>query len=101
MRAACADAGLYATDVAEALVRGGVPFRDAHRRTGELLKHLEAEGRTLRDLTPGEWTEFGVANGAELLDPDRAIAARSMPGGPSRASVEAQLAALDALLEGS
>jgi argininosuccinate lyase len=101
MRAACADAGLYATDVAEALVRGGVPFRDAHRRTGELLKHLEAGGRTLRDLTPGSGPTFGVANGAELLDPDRAIAARSMPGGPSRASVEAQLAALDALLEGS
>jgi argininosuccinate lyase len=101
MRAACADPGLYATDVAEALVRAGVPFRGAHRRTGELLKTLDAGGRTLRDLTPEEWNEFGVPNGAELLDPDHAIAARSMPGGPSPASVQTQLAALDALLAGS
>ena len=32
MRAACADEGLYATDLAEALVRDGAPFREAHRR---------------------------------------------------------------------
>ena len=32
------ETGLYATDLAEALVRRGVPFREAHRRTGELLK---------------------------------------------------------------
>jgi argininosuccinate lyase len=101
MRAACDDPGLYATDVAEALVRDGVPFREAHRRTGELLKRLDAEGRTLRDLAVEEWNDFGVPNGAELLNPDHAIAARSMPGGPSPASVEVQLAALDALLAGS
>ena len=101
MRAACDDPGLYATDVAEALVRDGIPFREAHRRTGELLKRLDGEGRTLRDLTTEEWGALGVPNGAELLDPDHAIAARSMPGGPSPASVEAQLAALDALLAGS
>jgi argininosuccinate lyase len=97
MRSACADPTLYATDVAEALVRDGVPFREAHRRTGELLKRLDAEGRTMRDLTSEEWSASGVPNGAELLDPDHAIAARSMPGGPSRASVEAQIAALDSL----
>jgi argininosuccinate lyase len=78
-------------------VRDGVPFREAHRRTGELLKRLDAEGRTMRDLTSEEWSASGVPNGAELLDPDHAIAARSMPGGPSRASVEAQIAALDSL----
>jgi len=98
MRAACDDEGLYATDLAEALVRSGVPFRDAHRRTGELLKRLEGEGRTLRDLTGEEWVAFGVADGAGMLDPDASIAARSGPGGPSKASVEAQISALDALL---
>jgi argininosuccinate lyase len=101
MRASCDDPGLYATDLAEALVRGGVPFRDAHRRTGELIKRLDGEGRSLRELTAAEWATFGVPDGARLLDPDHAIAARSMPGGPSTASVEAQLAALDALLAGS
>ena len=98
MRAACDDPGLYATDVAESLVKSGVPFREAHRRTGELLKRLDAEHRTLRDLTDDEWTAFGVPGGAQLLDPDRSIAARPTPGGPSSASVLAQCDALDALL---
>jgi argininosuccinate lyase len=98
MRAACADPGLYATDVAEALVRSGVPFRDAHRRTGELLRSLEVDGRTLRDLADDEWAALGVANGAALLDPDHAVAARSGPGGPSTASVLAQCDALEASL---
>ncbi len=98
MRAACADPGLYATDVAEALVRTGVPFRESHRRTGELLKTLADDARTLADLDDPGWRRFGVPDGAALLDADRSIAARTAPGGPSRASVEAQLAALDALL---
>jgi len=98
MRAACADPGLYATDVAESLVASGIPFREAHRRTGELLKTLAGEGRTPADLDDDGWTAFGVPGGAALLDPDRSIAARTAPGGPSRTSVEAQIAALDALL---
>ncbi|MEP6759091.1 MAG: argininosuccinate lyase, partial [Actinomycetota bacterium] len=76
MRTACEDPGLYATDAAEAMVRAGVPFREAHRRTGDLLKRLEAEGRSLRDLTDEEWTTAGVTDGAALLDPDRSLAAR-------------------------
>jgi argininosuccinate lyase len=90
MRAACADEGLYATDLAEALVRDGVPFREAHRRTGELLRSVDAEGRSLADLTDDEWRAFGVPHGAELLDPDRSVAARTTPGGPSPESVRAQ-----------
>ena len=39
-----------------------------------------------------------VAFASEALDPDASVAARSGPGGPSKASVEAQIAALDALL---
>jgi hypothetical protein len=39
-----------------------------------------------------------MADGAGMLDPDASIAARSGPGGPSKASVEAQISALDALL---
>jgi argininosuccinate lyase len=98
MRAACADEGLYATDLAEALVREGVPFREAHRRTGGLLRDAAADGRSLRDLTPAEWAAFGVPDGDERFDPDRSIAARPGPGGPTSASVRAQADALDSLL---
>jgi len=98
MRAACRDPALYATDLAEALVKAGAPFREAHRRTGELLKRLDAESRSLRDLTPQEWETFGVPGGDALLDPDASIAARPGVGGPSPASVEHQCDALERLL---
>jgi argininosuccinate lyase len=98
MRRAAEDPDLFATDVAEALVKGGLPFREAHARTGELLKRVEGEKRTLRDLTAEEWREFGLEDGAELLDPDRAVEARSMPGGPSPESVARQAEALERVL---
>ncbi len=98
MRAACDDEGLYATDLAEALVKDGVPFRDAHRRVGELLKRLEGETRTLRDLTDDEWKGFGVADGDELLDPIRSVESRDLSGGPSPMSVGDQADAVEAFL---
>jgi argininosuccinate lyase len=99
MRSAAGVPGLYATDVAEALVAAGVPFREAHRRVGELLKGLDAEGRTLGDLTAGEWSALGLPEGATLLDPDRAVAVRAVPGGPSPASVRTQADALERMLD--
>jgi len=98
MRAACEDEGLYATDLAEALVVAGVPFREAHRRTGELLRRLEDEGGSLRGLDADAWSAFGVPHGSSLLEPARSVGARSGPGGPSPASVKAQIDALDAAL---
>lgn len=41
MLAAASDPGLIATDVAEALVRKGVPFRHAHRKVGALVKYAQ------------------------------------------------------------
>jgi argininosuccinate lyase len=98
MRAACDAEGLYATDLAEALVKGGIPFRDAHRRTGELLKQLAGDGRSLLDVSEAEWTEFGVPDGPRYLDAGHAVAARSGPGGPSAESVVNQAAAVEATL---
>ena len=98
MRDACADEGLYATDLAEAFVRDGVPFREAHRRTGELLKRVDTEGRSLAALTDDEWTSFGVPHGAELLDPDSSVAARTTAGGPSPESVGAQADMLERII---
>lgn len=98
MRAACSNEGLYATDLAEALVGDGASFREAHRRTGELLKRVDAEGRALADLTDDEWKTYGVPDGATSLDPDRSVAARMTPGGPSPESVRAQADALERAL---
>jgi argininosuccinate lyase len=98
MRLAASAPELFATEVAEALVRSGVPFREAHRRIGETLKLLESEHRTLADLTEDEWIGLGVPGGSGLLDPDRSVRARSGLGGPSPQSVLAQTDALELLL---
>jgi argininosuccinate lyase len=95
MRSACSDAGLYATDLTEALVISGMPFREAHRRTGELLRSIDEQGRALADLTDSEWKEFGVPSGATMLDPERSVAARTTPGGPSPESVRTQAGELE------
>ena len=81
MALSCITPALFATDVAEALVAAGTPVREAHRRVGELLMGLETEGRTLADLTVGEWSALGL------------------PGGPSPASVRTQADALARMLD--
>jgi argininosuccinate lyase len=98
MREAALAEGLYATDLAEALVRSGVPFRVAHRRVGELFGRLERDGRSLRALSKEEWSELGLPDGAALLDPDRSVRARSDPGGPSPESVLEQADSIESTL---
>jgi argininosuccinate lyase len=90
MRAAARAEGLYATDLAEALVRSGVPFREAHERVGGLLRRLETEDLSFNALSPDDWAHLGLPDGARLLDADRAVRARTIPGGPSPESVRRQ-----------
>jgi argininosuccinate lyase len=98
MREAARAEGLYATDLAEALVLRGVPFREAHRRVGELLRRLESEDLSFHALSPDEWIDLGLPDGAVHLDAERAVRARATPGGPSPESVRRQADALEALL---
>jgi argininosuccinate lyase len=98
MRGDARSEDLYATDLAESLVRSGVPFREAHRTTGELLKRLAGEKRGLHDMTSEEWTAFGLPDGAAMLDPDASVGARNMPGGPSPERVLEQCVAIEAIL---
>jgi argininosuccinate lyase len=92
-----------ATDVAEALVVAGVPFRTAHERVGALVARCEAAGHDLTDLSPAAFAEAmpelagsDPAGGAaaDLLDPAGAVRRRAAVNGPAPAAAAAQLAAL-------
>jgi argininosuccinate lyase len=87
-----------ATDLAEELVRRGVPFRDAHEEVGSLVASCEGRGVDVTDLDPSEVREalpgLGDADVAALLDPHRAVARRDAVLGPAPERVRAQLAAL-------
>jgi argininosuccinate lyase len=86
-----------ALDLAEALIRRGVPFRTAHEAVGLLLSRLGAEGRSLDQALASDLEaahpRFLPAD-LELIDPAASAARRSSPGGGSPASVREQIAEL-------
>jgi len=101
MRAAADDPGLGATDLAEELVRGGMPFRTAHEVVGRLVRHAEEKRVSLRELGADDLRAVDASLSPkilEALDPARAVAARSLVGGPAPAAVERELARLEAEL---
>jgi argininosuccinate lyase len=98
MRAAAEDPLLLATDLAEALVREGVPFREAHEAVGKVVAHCVAAKRDLRQLSRAELRGFHAAfpaSSGELLALERALEERALPGGTARARVREALAAAE------
>jgi argininosuccinate lyase len=101
MAQAAADPMLLATDLAEFLVRAGVPFRDAHEVVGSIVGHVTRKGIDLRSLTKADMQSFHEAFDAgadELLDLERSLESRSLAGGTARARVEAALGEIEAEL---
>jgi argininosuccinate lyase len=91
------DGSTQATDLAEALVRAGMPFRDAYKAAGALVRRSVTEGRPLVSYTPEEARAVDQAFTAEtlaVLDPRHAVAAKESAGGTGPRAVEVQLASL-------
>lgn len=102
MARAAADPMLLATDLAEALVREGAPFRTAHEAVGRAVAHCIEAGRALDTLSREELQAFHPAftsDAASLLNVERTLEARTLPGGPARVRVGEALAAARAELE--
>lgn len=94
MRAALDDS-LLATDLADYLVRKGVPFRRAHNIVGRAVRYGIEEGKSLRELSSAEWRRLSPlfeADVVDVLDFERSVEQKSSPGGTARSAVEAQIA---------
>jgi argininosuccinate lyase len=79
-----------ATDLADYLVRAGVPFRTAYEATKVLVLDLAASGRTLADLSVPDLQRYHPSFGAGALEAvtvERSVAARDVPGGTAPARV--------------
>jgi argininosuccinate lyase len=83
-----------ATELADFLAARGVPFREAHRAVGRLVRRCEELGMSLEKM-PGE--ELAAAHPElaelprELLTPEGSVANKRSPGSTSPESVELQL----------
>ena len=93
---------VLATDVADYLVRKGIPFREAHRTVAELVRYAQMEGKALPELSLDEYHRFSSAFGEDVLEIDlrSAIEARDAPGGTSSRRVAAALKRARERLEG-
>ncbi len=89
MRAAADSPTSAATDLAEFLVRAGMPFRDAHAVVGGLVRESLDGGAALADLVAAH-PDLG-ADALPLLEPGAAAARRTTPGGAGPVPVARQL----------
>jgi argininosuccinate lyase len=88
-----------ATDLAEELVRRGVPFREAHERIGQLVAACERGGRGLPDATDAELAAAGLGGlDRALLTAAGSIAAKRTLGSTNPAEVARAIAEAKARL---
>jgi argininosuccinate lyase len=103
MREAANDPALGATDLAEHLVRDGVPFRKAHEIVGKLVRHAERLGVSLRDVPDQDLPQIAPelhTAALQSLSASRAVAGRAIVGGPAPAQVTREVTRLAAELKG-
>ena len=95
LRKAAASGFSTATDLADWLVSAaGLPFRDAHHITGQIVKMAEDKGVDLPDLTLEELQSISVDIKPEVysvLGVDNSIASRASYGGTAPEAVAAQI----------
>jgi argininosuccinate lyase len=84
MRRATERGMLGATDLADHLARGGVPFREAHEIVGRIVRQRVGAGKDLSGVTLDELRAADSRFGPSALDEittERSLAARNSPGG--------------------
>ncbi|HEU4963612.1 MAG TPA: argininosuccinate lyase [Bacilli bacterium] len=92
-----------ATDLADYLVRKGLPFRQAHEVIGKLVLHCIEQGVFLADLTLADYKNFSDLFEADLyhaIDIQTVVDARNSLGGTGTESVKHQLAQVQEWLSG-
>ena len=85
-----------ATEIADWLVRRGVPFREAHEASGRCVRMAEEAGTDLDGLTDAQFAQAHpllTAEVRDVLDVGHALRSRATPGGTAPARVREQLAA--------
>ena len=96
MRDAAREGFATATDLADYLVRRGLPFRDAHEAVARAVRHAESKHCDLSDLPVAELRQFAAEVGDDVhtfLTLEGSVASRNHPGGTAPEQVRAAIAA--------
>jgi argininosuccinate lyase len=104
MRQAASDPFLLATDLADYLVKRGVPFRQAHEIIGKLTAYSLENERAFPDMTLEEYRQFSEVfddSVFAMLNLENALQAREVVGAPSPARVGEELQRWASTLESS
>lgn len=94
LAAASSDEMLAATEIADLLVRRGVPFREAHGIVGDLVRQCVAEGRALSELSRDELAARSTElddEYYEVLKQGSWLESKRSEGGTSSASLARQI----------
>ena len=101
MRQAAGEHFATATDLADYLVRKGLPFREAHEVVGRVVLHASRSGATLEGLPLEELRPFSPLIGADVKDAlsvEASLRARAVTGGTAPSAVAKALATARALI---
>jgi len=94
MRQAAAKGFSTATDVADYLVRKGMPFRDAHEVVGKSVAYCISEKKDLPELSIEEWKSFSDKIDEDIYDAitlEASVNARRATGGTALERVKAEI----------
>lgn len=92
--AAALDDGMLATDLADYLVRKGVPFRESHHLVGRAVRRAEKKGIPLKELDLADFQAVHPAFGEDVyaaMDFQRSVEARDAEGGTAPSAVRTQI----------
>jgi argininosuccinate lyase len=94
MRAAAAGGFINATDCADYLVSKGMPFRDAYKTVGAIVKYCTENDKSLETLNISEYRAFSPLFREDVygaISLEKCVEGRKTLGGPAPAEVERQL----------
>jgi argininosuccinate lyase len=94
MRKAAQGGFTNATDIADYLVKKGIPFRSAHEIIGKMVLYCINNNKAIEELSIDEFKGF-----SEKIEPDvyeeisleKCVSGRRLPGGPAKESVMASI----------
>jgi argininosuccinate lyase len=99
--AAQIESGLFATDLADYLVKKGHPFRQAHEIAGRAVQMAENQGRQLSQLTLGDLqglSDLFESDVVAVFDVTKSLASRDAVGGTGPRALAEQLLAAEKFL---